>query len=469
MTATTAQLAYDSILQALHTHGKPIDRGINNASSECPNHAGRATLTVRIHNDTQVILNCHQRCTPKQVMTALGLNGDRASNNKGQQADGSRPLPADVQQSLINMQVDDEYRKMKARELAKQRLIQESEAALEWEEDPNEHDAWEPVDLTKILAGNWKPPQPTIGRRSDGKYMLYPAKCHTVVGETESAKTWFALSAAIDEIHDRHHVLYFDFEDDEGTVTGRLMTLGLSRQLISSHFHYFNPDMPLNTKRSHDRLRQVIGDTNPTLAIIDGITEAMTVHDLNPLDNVDAAKFGRILPKKLTAAGLACVSLDHVTKDSGNRGRYAIGAVHKLNALDGAGYILENRQPFGIGMRGVTTIKIAKDRMGQLRRNALPAKDSRYWFGDMVMDSKGDEFAELTIYPPIQKDGDERPVKEMGLILDCIRERNDKGVSQRMLMDLIPGASATKRRALAILIDEGQVTDSTPHKLAQAT
>ena len=164
---------------------------------------------------------------------------------------------------------------------------------------------------------------------------------------------------------------------------------------------------------------------------------------------------------------MACLSLDHVTKDPQGRGRYAIGAVHKLNALDGAGYILENRTPLGIGMRGVTTIKIAKDRMGQLRRNALPAKDSRYWFGDMVVDSKGDEYAELTIYPPIQNDGDDRPLKEMQKILDCIRERNDKGVSQRVLMDLIPGASATKRRALAILIDEGQVTDSTPHHLVQ--
>jgi hypothetical protein len=46
--------------------------------------------------------------------------------------------------------------------------------------------------------------------------------------------------------------------------------------------------------------------------------------------------------------------------DRGNRSRYAIGAVHKFNALDGAAYILENRQPFGVQSGEIPSIRIGR-------------------------------------------------------------------------------------------------------------
>ena len=92
-------------------------------------------------------------------------------------------------------------------------------------------------------------------------------------------------------------------------------------------------------------------------------------------------------------------SLDHVTKDREGRGRYAIGAVHKLNALDGGAYILENRHPFGVGRTGRSTVRVAKDRPGQLRRNALPSGNGLHWYGDLVLKSVDEDFAEVTIYP----------------------------------------------------------------------
>ena len=78
----------------------------------------------------------------------------------------------------------------------------------------------------------------------------------------------------------------------------------------------------------------------PTLVILDGITEAMTLHGWKPLDNTDIALFDRKVITPLTSTGAAEVSLDHVTKDRENRGRYAIGGVHKLNIVTGAGYTL---------------------------------------------------------------------------------------------------------------------------------
>ncbi len=63
-------------------------------------------------------------------------------------------------------------------------------------------------------------------------------------------------------------------------------------------------------------------------------------------DNTDVARFGQMLPRWLAERGPATVALNHVTKDRENRGRYAIGAVHKLNGLRG-----RFRMPAGGGSR----------------------------------------------------------------------------------------------------------------------
>ena len=66
---------------------------------------------------------------------------------------------------------------------------------------------------------------------------------------------------------------------------------------------------------------------------MDGVTEAMTLHALNPNDNVDIALFDKRVAQPLTITGAAQVSFDHVTKDKDGRGRYAIGGVHKLTSF----------------------------------------------------------------------------------------------------------------------------------------
>ena len=62
---------------------------------------------------------------------------------------------------------------------------QEPDAA---ESETRERRSWEPVDLGPVLEGNWRPPEPSVGLRDDGKGMFYPGKCHTVIGETEGGK-----------------------------------------------------------------------------------------------------------------------------------------------------------------------------------------------------------------------------------------------------------------------------------------
>jgi len=260
-----------------------------------------------------------------------------------------------------------------------------------------------------------------------------------------------------------NHVVYLDFEDSEGGIVGRLLTLGAHRGTILERFDYLRPTDPLGAGINVDDLDRVLADRQPTLGIIDGVTEAMVLHGLNPLDNVDAAVFGRMLPRRITETGAAAVSLDHVVKDRDGRGRYALGAVHKLNGLDGASYVLENRSPFGVGLTGRSTIRIAKDRPAQLRRHGLPSGGGMHWFGDLVVKSHGEEFAEVSIEPPIERSEEFRPTVLMGRISDALTEHGP--MAARKIEITVRGKAATIREALAYLQLDGYVSDSTPHEL----
>jgi hypothetical protein len=191
--------------------------------------------------------------------------------------------------------------------------------------DEPEPSSWQPVDLTPVLAGDWQLPIPTVGLRSDGKHLFYLTKTHTMIGATEVGKDWAALCASADEMNAGNHVVYIDFEDDQGTVVNRLLTLGVSRDLIRTHFHYIRPEHPL-IGRHLDILIEVLQDYQPTLVILVGITEAMNLHGLDPLSNTDISSFDRTVVRQLTRSGAAEVSLDHVIKDANNRGKYALAA-----------------------------------------------------------------------------------------------------------------------------------------------
>lgn len=329
-------------------------------------------------------------------------------------------------------------------------------------QEPPLRRSWRPVDLTAVLAGTWTHPEPSVGRRSDGTGIFYPGKVHTVSSESEGGKTWFALSVALDELAAGNDVIYLDFEDDEGGIVGRLLALGASPQVIGDRFHYLRPDDPLGTGIHLDDLAGILGDCRPTLAVVDGVTEALTLHGLNPNDNSDVAAFGRMLPRRLAAAGAASVSLDHVTKNGETRGRYSLGAVHKLNGLDGAAYVLENRRPFGVGITGRSTVRIAKDRPGQLRKLALPSSSGMYWAGDLVLTSRPGLLSEVSIDAPEERAGDGfRPTVYMGRIMAAIDERGP--LSKRMVRTAVSGKSQNVDQALDRLIFDGFLSESTPH------
>ncbi|MGQ5580351.1 AAA family ATPase [Streptomyces sp. ECR3.8] len=321
---------------------------------------------------------------------------------------------------------------------------------------------WAAQDLRSVLDGSYQPPQPSVGRRDDGVGLFYPGRMNSVASESEAGKTWFALIACLQEINDGNHVLYLDFEDDAGGVVGRLLCLGARPDDVLERFHYVRPE---NQPSDIDLLDlAMVLEHSPTLAIVDGVTEGMSLFGLELKDNTDIAKFGRLLLRPLQNAGAAVVTLDHVVKSSENRGRYSIGGVHKLNGLNGVMYMLENIRPFGIGVTGKSRIRIAKDRPGQIRRNGLSHSSGMHWYADLVVKSETQEYAEAHLYAPVQRDEADREADEEQRRLNALKRKvldalsgAREALTGKGIEDRVSGRAADIRQAVAALVDEGRI------------
>jgi len=335
------------------------------------------------------------------------------------------------------------------------------------ESGPTDHRAWQPVDLGPVLDGSYCPATPTVGARDDGIGLFYPNRVHSVAGETESAKSWLMMLQAKVEMARGNAVAYIDFEDDEGGVVSRLLALGAKREDLRERFAYLRPEQPIRGLGNQDDLKQILGDLRPTLAVLDGVTEAMTLHGLDPLSNKDAAAFGRLVPRYIAEHGPAVVALDHVTKSTEGRGRYAIGAVHKLNGLNGSALLMQNRTPFGVGRTGRSSVLVSKDRPGQVRRHGVATSGGGIRLADFVLVGHDEMFAEASLEPPVETGGDSfRPTILMQRISEALVKAG-RPLNKIEIGDRVTGRATVVRQALAQLIDEGFVTVETGAKNAQ--
>lgn len=235
-------------------------------------------------------------------------------------------------------------------------------------EPDDEVPSWAPLDIGSARRGIGASP-PTILTRSDGACLFYRGKTHSVHGESESGKSWLVQCATAECPIGGEPVLYVDFEDEGGAVAERLILLGVPPEVVDNPtmFVYVHPDVAPTTARERAAFDALLGRTY-SLAVVDGVTDAMGVFGLSTKDNDDIAQWHRALPKAIannTGAAVACV--DHVTKDSQTRGRFALGGQHKMAGLSGAAYVVEMEQPFAVGQAGRASVRVGKDRPGLVR------------------------------------------------------------------------------------------------------
>jgi hypothetical protein len=216
------------------------------------------------------------------------------------------------------------------------------------------------IDRTTRVTG-----PPALLKRTDGKRLLYADKLHWLQGESETGKTWFAL-AAVKEVLDRGEVVQFiDFEDSRDEVEGRLHAMGADTSLLV----YVRPDEPLEGDALADI--GILMALHPALVVLDGVTECMALHGLDPIRAADVATFMHEILDRFRDANSTIMAVDHVARGTAGEGRFAYGSQHKLAGLDGTAYRFEILQQFSRDQGGAARIDVAKDRPGFVRSFAL--------------------------------------------------------------------------------------------------
>lgn len=309
--------------------------------------------------------------------------------------------------------------------------------------------SWEPVNLTALLAQeHLTGPEPTTLTRRDGTALLYPGAIHSISGEPGSGKTWVAILAAHQQITTGNNVLYIDFEDRAATLITRLRAIGTPDHAIANHIRYIRPEQALNptARRTLDNAAQ-----DATLAVIDGITEAMTLHGLSLMDNEDVARWLTLIPHHIANQGPAVLQIDHVVKNAEARGRYAIGGQHKLAGITGAAYKMITVKSFGKGNYGHAKLVIDKDRHGSIGPSGTTAAefhfDARTDTPTAWLDASTDSTSEAT--------GQLRPTHLMEKVSNYLEHVHD--ATGKQIEDVIKGKRDYVRLAVRTLIAEGYV------------
>jgi len=311
--------------------------------------------------------------------------------------------------------------------------------------------SWAPVDLEHAITGDDTAERPCLMPRSDGEFLLYPGAVHVLSGEPASGKTWVALHAAATELDQNHDVTIVDFEDRASRIVPRLILIGATPAQIRAHLRYIRPDHALDTA---GRAALDLAVTTTRLVILDGVTEAMTLHGLDLSSNPDIARFYELLPRRIADHGPAVLLIDHVVKDHERQGRWSIGGQHKLAGIDGVSYNVRAVEPLGRGRRGTARLTIAKDRYGYVEEIALGRSAAEFH-----LDSTDPHMAVARLDPPeampTTETGEQRPtvlMEKVSRYLEVHPGSTGAAIDAAKL-----GKAKYVRQALATLVAEGRV------------
>lgn len=330
------------------------------------------------------------------------------------------------------------------------------QAALRFGPKQAGHTAWAPLDLEVVLNGEEYDPPPALLARSDGNHMLYTGAVHTFSGEPGSGKTWVTLVAAVQELEAGHTVTMIDFEDRASRVVARLLALGATPPQIRENFRYLRPRAALDDTSRTDLDHATRGST---LVILDGVTEAMTLHGLDLNANADVATFYDLLPRHIADhSGAAIALIDHVVKDGEKQGRWALGGQHKLAGIDGVAYLVKAIEPFGRGKKGHARVTVSKDRPGYIEEIALGRTVAEFH-----LDATDVNILRHSLDAPTAITTDEagnmRPTHLMERVSRWLELT--PGANKNQILDGVSGKATYLRRALDRLIQEGYVEVAT--------
>jgi hypothetical protein len=296
---------------------------------------------------------------------------------------------------------------------------------------------WQPLNLASPGYAVLPEPPSIAG-------LLYAGKRHLLSGPPESLKTMLAYILALEHIRAGGKAAIIDLEIGPETARLLLGELGATEEEIRS-VYYVEPESPPSPGDLEAMLAAGV-----TFAVVDAAAGAYGLSDLDDNKRQDAERFARVWLELLWKHGVTTLVVDHVVKDTGVRGRYAIGSERKLGQAD-VHLGLHVVRPLSRGGSGLVRIDAHKDRPGFLTRPAA---------AELELESEAFTHAISWEFKPASADGAHssgwRPTWYMEAVLEFL-ERQDEPVSQRTIEAGVGRKREYVRLAVDMLADEGAV------------
>ncbi|MHA7649395.1 AAA family ATPase [Mycobacterium sp. ML4] len=269
--------------------------------------------------------------------------------------------------------------------------------------EPITPSSWCPVDMAVAMSAGEI--LPDLGRRTDGELLLYKSKVHWFFGNFESGKTWAALHFVAQVLQDGGTALYIDFEDDARGIGWRLYQLGVPIVVVqdSSRFAYIRPEESLTTQAALAGFEATLS-LPFDIAVIDGVTESISIEGLKDSVGGDIAAWLKLLPKRVARqTGAATICIDHIPKAQDNRGM-PIGSQHKMSGMDGVAYKFISEVKLGKTKAGWSYMRVIKDRPGGVRGPLgvdYDPSDQSELIGQYCLDATDAKAYRSSVTPPV--------------------------------------------------------------------
>lgn len=270
---------------------------------------------------------------------------------------------------------------------------------------------WSAVDLDPYLTGEIVMPVPSILTRTDGASLFYPGRVNLLFGPSESAKSWVALYASMQEIAAGGRVLYLDFEDGPEGMIGRAQQLGAGADDLHHAFRYVQPEGPLASMqrykfgpaptegglRNEEAFAGLLSTFDPTLIVADGMTVLYGLHGHDTNDSSATEVITGWL-KRLCQGGRTVVLIDHTGK-GGGAGSSPIGSQHKIAMVQGTALRVDVGDRPMPGAVGNVRLIVFKDRPGLVRRISSTT-GSEQVAAEVSLDSREQGITRVKVEPP---------------------------------------------------------------------